>query len=111
MTTLHGMVVDEDQIARGIYDLMPENYRNALAMGMLPGPIMDGLGRQLAERYDRHTAAEYDPAFAAFSDLGDIGAGIVADLKSSRDTNRADFVKKAMRAITLAMYRVAPMAV
>jgi hypothetical protein len=111
MTTIHGMTVDEGAIAAGIYGMMNGDYRAALAFGMLPAPMMGLLEKQLGQKFDQETAPKYDQALSAFADLGGIGSDIVADLKASRSANRKEFVAQAMRAITQAMYSVAPMVV
>ncbi len=48
--TEHGFSASCEAIAKGMFDMMPDEYRSALAFGMLPGPLM-----QLAEEQFRET--------------------------------------------------------
>ena len=56
------ITVDFAAIAKGIYDMMPEEYKSALAFGMCPAPFMDmaeeNFKRNIAEASIRKSGDE-----------------------------------------------------
>lgn len=54
-----GVTGDCEAIAKGIYEMMPEEYRTALAFGMLPAPFMQQAEQMFREKVARAELKRY----------------------------------------------------
>ena len=95
-----GGTIDADAIARGIYEMMPNEYRWALKYGMLPAPIMESLKASLEQKAEDMAKNTAEKAF-----------GFCPKNDCANKTWKAEFVSECMQAVTLSLYRVAPMVV
>lgn len=63
----HGFTIDVQRIANGIWDMMPEDDKLPMVVGMIPKQWADMTERMLREKLTEEYAKQYDctPAMAA----------------------------------------------
>jgi hypothetical protein len=104
---MKGISVDAPKIAAGLLamvDTMPESYRSALGLGMLPAPLMDRAESMMVEKFNEIANARLGDGWeASFRALGcdELADEMLADLAD----NRKKWVRETMRAVSVEMLR------
>jgi hypothetical protein len=98
---LYGITVNEQAIAHGLYhEVMTEQDKQILSIGMINKPVLDCLERQLRHKFDEFCRRD----FAATSEeLDKELEGLGGSVVQSRD----DFVRQVTSEVSKRLYGVA----
>ena len=104
---IQGIVIDAKAIAKGLYAMLPDEYKKSLTFGLLPLPIFEQLKTMLGEKFDQLNEDEFQFRIETLS----FNEEYVKDVKEEYKEQRKRFVKESERAIVLEMYKLVPMVV
>lgn len=108
------MTVDIRKLATGLVDLTfelaeetGENYDTALALGMLPAPLMKMVTRNLESKFRELHIQDYMTAFYFQWDKEEIEAGLEKKFQDEYKQKEKDWIKSIEKALAVEMLRVA----
>lgn len=108
------MKIDVKNMAIGLVDLTfdlardtGESYDTALALGMLPAPLMERVTRNLQSKYRELHIQEYITAFHFQWDKEEIDIGLDKMFQDEYKQKEKEWIKSIEKALAVEMLRIA----